>query len=175
MDSLVIRQATVADLPGLARLHVKTWNATYAPLLVKGPTENIRDAQWRQAFAKNDPDWFCFVVEDCRGGLIGFAQGGRSSHPEYAGELGKIYLLREYQGVGLGSRLIAAVARQFLNRGIDSMWLFGDARNPSSKVWTALGAVKTDDDPGTGNYGWRDLRALLARIDDHHSSPIQSS
>jgi hypothetical protein len=27
----------------------------------------------------------------------------------------------------------------------------------------ALGAVKTDDDPGNGNYGWRDLRPLAER------------
>ena len=42
------------------------------------------------------------------------------------------------------------------------MWLFGDARNPSVGAWLALGAVKTDDDPGNGNYGWRDLRRLAA-------------
>jgi GNAT superfamily N-acetyltransferase len=107
--------------------------------------------------------WFCFVVENRRGELIGFAQGNRSDHPEYAGELNKIYLLREYQGVGLGRRLIGVVAHRFLSEGVDSMWLFGDARNPSNKVWLALGAVKTDDDPGVGNYGWRDLRPLINR------------
>jgi hypothetical protein len=26
-----------------------------------------------------------------------------------------------------------------------------------------MGAVKTDDDPGNGNYGWRDLRDLAMR------------
>jgi hypothetical protein len=54
------------------------------------------------------------------------------------------------------------VATRFLDQGINSMWLFGDARNPSSGVWRALGAEKTDDDPGNGNYGWRDLRKLAA-------------
>jgi GNAT superfamily N-acetyltransferase len=161
LQSLVIREATVEDIPALSRLHVKTWNATYAPLLIKGPTEKVRETQWRQKFAKSDPVWFCFVVENRRGELIGFAQGNPSDHPEYAGELNKIYLLREYQGVGLGRRLIGVVAQRFLSEGVDSMWLFGDARNPSNKVWLALGAVKTDDDPGTGNYGWRDLRTLV--------------
>jgi GNAT superfamily N-acetyltransferase len=160
--ALVIRQATADDIPALSRLHVITWNATYAPLLMKGPSEKIRETQWRQKFAKNDPTWFCFVVENGSGELIGFAQGNRSDHPEYAGELNKIYLLREYQGVGLGRRLIGVVAQRFLSEGVDSMWLFGDARNPSNKVWLALGGVKTDEDSGTGNYGWRDLRALIA-------------
>ena len=163
VDSLVIRLATTDDIPALTRLHVKTWNATYAPLLIKGPSETIREAQWRQKFARDEATWFCYVVENRSGELIGFAQGNRSDHPEYAGELNKIYLLREYQGVGLGRRLVGVVAQRFLSQGIESMWLFGDARNPSNKAWLALGAIKTDSDPGTGNYGWRDLRTLVKR------------
>ena len=159
---LTIRDATVADVPALARLHVETWNATYAPLLVKGPGLQIRERQWRDAFAKDDGSWFCLVVERPDGRLVGFAKGNRSDHPHFAGELNKIYLLREYQRVGLGRLLLGHVARRFLSQGIGSMWLFGDARNPSSRAWAALGAEKTDDDPGNGNYGWRDLRELAA-------------
>ena len=111
---------------------------------------------------RNDGSWFCLVAERPDGELVGFAKGNKSDHPEFAGELNKIYLLREYQRVGLGRRLLGHVVRRFLSQGINSMWLFGDARNPSSGVWTALGAEKTDDDPGNGNYGWRDLRKLAA-------------
>jgi GNAT superfamily N-acetyltransferase len=162
--SLAIRAATVADVPLLARLHVTTWNATYGPLLMRGPRYEIRERQWREAFTKHDGDarWFCFVVERPGGGLVGFAQGSRSDHPQFAGELRKIYLLPEYQRLGLGRRLLGHVARHFLSHGISSMWLYGDARNPSSRAWTALGAEKTDNDPGNGNYGWRDLQSLAA-------------
>ncbi|HSA56112.1 MAG TPA: GNAT family N-acetyltransferase [Gemmatimonadaceae bacterium] len=163
MESLILREATAADIPALAQLHVTTWNATYAPMLMNGPPAHVREQQWRDAFAKQDGTWFCFVVENLRGELVGFAKGVRSDHPEYGGELSKIYLLREYQGMGLGKRLLGHVARRFLSQGITSMWLFGDARNPSAAVWRALGAIKTDADPGNGNYGWRDLRALAAR------------
>ena len=157
---LTIGDATAADVPALARLHVEAWNATYAPLLAKGPGPAVRERQWRETFAKEDGSWFCLVVERPDGRLVGFAKGQRSDHPEFAGELNKIYLLRGYQGVGLGRRLLGHVARRFLSQGVGSMWLFGDARNPSSRVWEALGAEKTDDDPGNGNYGWRDLRNL---------------
>ena len=163
--SFRIRDATPADLPALVRLHVDTWNATYAPLLMKGPSYEIRERQWRESFARNDPGWFCFVVERPNGDLLGFAQGNRSDHPEFAGELHKIYLLSEYQRLGLGRRLLGHVARRFLSQVITSMWLYGDARNPSCRAWTALGATKTDADPGIGNYGWRDLQAI-ARLPD---------
>ena len=166
LESLTIRDAVAADIPALAHLHVTTWNATYAPMGMKGPSVAIREWQWREAFAKRDGSWFCLVVERPDGELVGFAKGKRSDHPEYAGELNKIYLLREYQRIGLGRRLLGQVVRRFLSEGINSMWLFGDARNPSSRVWTALGAEKTDDDPGNGNYGWRDLRTLAALCEE---------
>ena len=88
--SLSIREATVEDLPALARLHVTTWNATYAPLLAQGPSQEIRERQWREQFSKRDDLWFCLVVERADGALVGFAQGERSDHPDYAGQLHKI-------------------------------------------------------------------------------------
>lgn len=163
LSSLVIREPTDADIPALAQLHVTTWNATYAPMLMNGPPVAVREYQWREAFATLDGSWFCFVVQNTRGELVGFAKGQKSEHPEYGGQLSKIYLLREYQRLGLGRRLIGHVARRFLTQGITAMWLCGDARNPSCNAWVALGAIKTDADPGSGNYGWRDLRVLAER------------
>lgn len=162
LTALTIRDATPSDLPALARLHVETWNATYAPLGMRGQPVEVREHQWREAFTRAEPGWFCLLVQRADGALVGFAQAARSDHPEYAGQLGKIYLRREYQRLGLGRRLLGHVARRFLAQGVPSMWLFGDARNPACRAWTALGAVKLDDDPGSGNYGWRDLHGLAA-------------
>jgi GNAT superfamily N-acetyltransferase len=159
-DALIIRDATADDIPALARLHVETWNATYAPFRIKGPSAELRERQWREKFANPAPAWFCIVVQRPDGALIGFAQGNASDHPEYAGELNKIYLRSDYQRLGIGRQLLGHVARRFLSFGITSMWLYGDARNPSSRAWVAMGATKTDDDPGNGNYGWRDLGAV---------------
>lgn len=160
LDELRIRQATEDDIPALSQLHVTTWNATYAPFGLRGPSAEVRERQWRDAFARADPDWFCLVVERADGALVGFAQANRSDNPAYSGELRKIHLLRDYQRLGLGRRLVGHVARRFLTRGISSMWLLGDARNPSSRAWRALGAERCDDDPGSGNYGWLDITPL---------------
>lgn len=160
LDDLRIREASEDDIPALARLHVTTWNATYAPFGARGPGVGVRQRQWEQAFATRDAAWMCLVIERPDGELVGFAQCNRSDNPDYAGELRRMHLLRDYQRLGLGRRLIGRVARRFLANGITSMWLSGDARNPSAKAWVALGAVKCDDDPGNGNYGWKDITAL---------------
>lgn len=160
LESLRIREAVPDDAPALARVHVASWNATYAPFGARGPSVEVRERQWREAFARADPDWFCLVVERPDGSLVGFAQANRSDDPDFDGELRKIHILRDYQRLGIGTRLVALVARRFLDRGITSMWLTGDPRNPSTAAWRALGAVKTDPAPGNGNYGWRSIHRL---------------
>jgi ribosomal protein S18 acetylase RimI-like enzyme len=164
--SLIIREATAADIPALADLHVRTWNATY-PNMEKKPTYEIRERQWRKSFEVTDGSWFCFVVEGQDGDLVGFAKGTPYQHhdlPDFAGELSKIYLLGEYHRQGLGRRLIGHVARRFLSQGVTSMLLFADADNPSCRFYEALGAERLLDkaDRFHGGYGWRDLRSLAA-------------
>ena len=159
VDALVIRSATVDDVPALARLHVQTWNATYAPMLAKGPSVAVRERQWRAWFAEADASRFCFVVARPDGALVGFARGYPGDHPRYAGELRTIHLLAPYQRLGFGSRLVGLAASRFVEQGIHSMWLSGDPRNPSRGAWLALGAHELDD-PGSGNFGWHDIRPL---------------
>ena len=161
--SLIIREATAADVPALADLHVRTFNETHGP----GPTYEIRERQWREAFQSADGSWFCFVVEGEAGKLVGFAKGKPYDHadlPGFAGELNKIYLLREYHRRGLGRRLLGHVARRFLEQGIASMLLFGDAQNPSNRFYEGLGAERLFAASGEfhGAYGWRDLHSLVA-------------
>jgi hypothetical protein len=59
MKTAIIREATAADVPALARLHVTTFNETHAPVLRNGPTYEVRDYQWRQAFQSADRSRFC--------------------------------------------------------------------------------------------------------------------
>jgi GNAT superfamily N-acetyltransferase len=164
VDAITIREATPSDIPALARLHVTTWNATHGAGPNR-PTYELRERQWREAFGAADRRWICFIVERSDGELLGFAKGVPYAHsdlPEFSGELNKIYLLLEYQRQGLGSRLIGLVARWFLERGITSMVLFGEARNPSCACWDALGGERLYSREGEfhGGYGWNDLRRL---------------
>ena len=164
LASLIIREVTPEDIPALAALHVKTWNETYW-LVRNPPTCGIRERQWRDQFKMTDGSWFCLVIENRKGELVGFAKGTAHHHddlPDYSGELSKIYLLREYQRLGLGRRLAGHVARRFMSQGINTMVLFGTPQNPSCAFYDALGGERLYARNGEfhGGYGWRDLRAL---------------
>jgi ribosomal protein S18 acetylase RimI-like enzyme len=160
-----IRDAAESDIPALAKLHVITWNACYQ---ANGPSAAIREAQWREQFARQDGSWFCLLVARANGELIGFAKGKRSDHPGFDAELNKIYLLPEYQRVGLGTRLLREVVQRFLDMGLTSMWLIGEADNPSTAFHEAMGGYNRPNDDGSMNYGnffWDDLKALARRLE----------
>ncbi len=162
--SFAIREASAADVPALAQLHVTTFIETHGG---RGPTFQTREWQWRETFAQTKPDWFCHVISREDGALIGFAKGvpHAGGVPGFAGELNKIYLLREYHRRGLGRRLIGHVSRRFLAQGIDSMLLFGDAQNPSNGFYEAMGAERLYAANGEfhGGYGWRNLHELVKK------------
>jgi hypothetical protein len=163
-ESFIIREATAADVPALARLHVATFVETHGG---PGPTYEVREWQWRDAFAKEDRNWFCFVIARRNGELIGFAKGMpyTGDLPGFYGELNKVYLLRAYHRLGLGRLIICCVTRRFLAQGIMSMLLFGDASNPSNGFYEAMGAEPLFAANGAfhGGYGWRDLSILAKR------------
>ena len=164
LESFTIREAIPQDIPALAALHVQAWKETYWNVR-NPPTYGIREQQWRAQFNVTDGSWFCFVVENRSGELVGFAKGKTYDHtdlPDYSGELNKIYLLREYQRLGLGRRLVGCIARRFLSQGISSMVLFGTPQNPSCAFHEALGGERLIAKNGEfhGGYGWRDLQKL---------------
>src|SRR3974390_1200648 len=100
-ESFLIRDATAADVSQLAELHVATFIETHGG---RGPTFQTREWQWREAFGQNNRDWFCYVIARGDGSLVGFAKGMpyTGDLPGFAGELNKIYLLREFHRRGLG-------------------------------------------------------------------------
>jgi ribosomal protein S18 acetylase RimI-like enzyme len=159
--SLRLREALETDIPALADLHVRTWNDAYAPIM-KGPPVAVREAQWREAFAKRDRSWFCVVAERPNGELVAFAKGVFRDNPDDAGELNKLYVQREYQRLGVGRRLVGVVVRRFLDRGVSTMTAYVDPRNPSCGFFERLGArwLRENGSVNFSWYVWNDLNAL---------------
>lgn len=56
------------------------------------------------------------------------------------------------------------VARRFLEQGMSSIVLFGEATSPSNGFYEAFGAERLYAPNGEfhGGYGWRDVETLLA-------------
>jgi L-amino acid N-acyltransferase YncA len=169
LDRFVIREARRDDASVLARVHVTTWNATHGGLLGRGPSYELRHGQWQTKLGTAPNRWFCYLAENPSGQVVGFATGQEYAEEESAfdARLEKIYLLADYQRVGLGRSLFTEVVRRHVREGRRAMLLFSQADNPSCAFFEALGGERLLAPTGAfhGGYGWRDLPALEARLE----------
>ena len=163
LDSFTFRDATEEDIPELGKLHAITWAETYN---AKDPNIELRQYQWRKAFAEeNDGSWFCILVVNKNNELVGFAKGKiykKDNSPGLHGDLNKIYLLSEYQRLGLGKKLFKLVVERFLGKGVNDMVLFGVPQNPSCSFHEAMGGERLYNEKGIfdGGYKWPDLKKI---------------
>lgn len=171
-----IRPAVVADLESMIRVHVDTWKSTYRGLVPDDRLDRMTyDSDRASGFGRwvRDPPpgqaTFVAVTPDAE--VVGFATCGptRPPDPEFAGELGAIYIAQSHQGRGTGTALVREVAHHFLNLGKVSLIAWVLERNPYRRFYDHLGgvAVRRRERAHAGGpptpeigYGWVDIRAL---------------
>lgn len=168
LSSFIIREAVAKDIEDLVTLHIQTWYETYSRSNHKLSRDYIY-RHWKEFFSRTNEGWFCFVIENTHTHqLIGFAKAkpyASGDLPDFAGELNKIYLLRSYQRLGFGAKLLGHVSRRFLSQGIHSMLLFGIPQNPSCGFHDAMGGKRlySANRKFDGGYGWQDLQKLAEK------------
>ena len=166
---ITIREAVLADAAGIARVHVESWRPNYPGIMPQAHLDALsvadREQTWQERLSSSDPSSFTFVAETEDGKIVGFTHGGRDHNgdPDYQAEIQTLYLLKSYQGQGLGRRLLQTAARRLHAEGFSSLFLWVSALNHSAcRFYEALGGVPvrtgqrtnqgiTYDDVG---YGW---------------------
>jgi ribosomal protein S18 acetylase RimI-like enzyme len=111
-----ITRATAADLPAIAELAGRIWRACYPGIISAEQIEYMLGRMYALATLREEisVQGVCFEQLWVNGTRAGFAAYGPTPDPEVL-KLHKLYLLPEWQGRGLGSRLLAhceAAARQ---------------------------------------------------------------
>lgn len=153
---LTFRDATAADAPVIARLHVAVWRRTYRDLApaaaVEALDETRRRARWSQLLAAADPERIVILAE-IDGALAGFAEAGRASAPEIGErwEIKHLYVDGGFARRGIGRALLGAAAARLAERdrrGVALGVVVGNA--PALAFYTALGGriVGRYADPG---------------------------
>jgi len=160
LGRFTIREATPADAPAIARLHVETFRETHGG----GPTLEIRLSQWTDILSKGDPNDFAFLVIDADQTAVGFTRGVVSDGREFHGVLNKIYLLRRVQKHGLGRAVLHVTIERFVKMGLRSMHLNGWAENPNNGFYEHFGGERLVSPDGEfhGGYVWNDLPRALS-------------
>jgi GNAT superfamily N-acetyltransferase len=170
-----VRPARVQDAPGIARVHVDSWRATYPGIVPDIVLARLnygdRERWWHNILSNPENTSVVFVAVDDAGKIIGFASGGSTQEPVsgYDAELYAIYLYGDAQGQGLGRRLVHSIAQTLADRGYKSMVVWVLADNPARGFYEWLGGTYvTEKEIMIGGekplqevaYGWPDVRAL---------------
>lgn len=168
-----IRAATLDDAPAIARARVAAWRTAYRGIVPDAHLESLCETEtaprWTEILAQRDV--FTFVAVDEAGDVVGFANGGpeRTGQFEFEGELYAIYLLAEYRGQGIGTRLFSTVAQTLNEAGTGGMMVWVLDANPYRRFYERMGGrlldtVRTIDIGGQpfaeAAYGWSDLGVI---------------
>ncbi|CAN5491192.1 hypothetical protein BH10PSE6_BH10PSE6_28550 [soil metagenome] len=178
-----IRRAAPADAQAIGRVHVETWQSTYAGILPDSMLVRMSDARqaawWTRSIGDAREARGIFVADDEEMGVVGFGSCGQVRDPpdglngteQRVGEVYTLYVESDFQNLGLGRRLLDAMFRQLRADGFDTAVLWMLARNSTRFFYEGLGGAlvghRIDKMGGEAveevAYAWRDLEAPLVR------------
>lgn len=139
---LVIRRARTLDAGALAQVQIDSWRESYQGIIPQSYLDGLsfqsHERQWRRTLGARG--WAFLAV--WQGQIVGLASGGRSrSHKDYDGELYVLYLLKAYQGRGIGRALFDATHFELARRGYRDMMITVLAKNPARGFYEHLGGT----------------------------------
>lgn len=170
-----IRPATSADASAIARVHVETWRSVYAGLIpdnvLARMTTERQVIAWGRQIGDGAPTSVLVAESDKE--VVGFIGIGhnRIGLAGFDGEVYTLYVLDDFQGRGLGARLLDAGFRALIDRRMNSAVIWVLAGNPSRFFYEAMGGQRVAErhEPLWGTvlheaaYGWPDLAAFASR------------
>lgn len=128
-----IRQANSADAAAVAEVHAESWDHAYRGIIPHKPLRDMitrRDSAWWQRIIDRSA---AVLVVDLGGKVVGYATMGknRTEQLKADGEIYELYVLPEYQGIGLGSKLFSAAVSMLKNHNLSSyvVWALEDNDN----------------------------------------------
>ncbi|MDP3968666.1 MAG: GNAT family N-acetyltransferase [Nocardioides sp.] len=133
-----VRDATPADAPGIAHVHVTTWQNAYRGVLPPTHLDTLsvplRTEFWATFLADVPQRSRLHVAEDPAGEVLGFAgtcpTRDEDCDPDTTGEVAAIYVVDEHWGDGTGTALLVAATEGLVGDGFTEATLWVLADNP---------------------------------------------
>jgi GNAT superfamily N-acetyltransferase len=166
----LIKKALLSDVADIARIHVLSWQQTYAGLVPQDYLDSLsissRKQMWEGIFQKQKTTENYLAYDNGEAaGFISFGKG-HDQGKEGWGEIYAVYLLKENWGKGIGYALFHKAKVSFLSQGINHIYLWVLASNEqainSYQKWGGVVDYKqTKDD----EIGGQKVREVLVRFD----------
>jgi GNAT superfamily N-acetyltransferase len=166
---MTIRDAATADIPRMAAMHVRSWQAAYRGMIPQDYLDALDPAaradRWTRILRELDPVRGGVLVAAGSGEVYGLAAFGPARDADansgQTGEVSAIYLAPEAWGRGYGRELMAAALARLAAAGFTEaiLWVL-DVNVRAQRFYlaagfTADGAEKIDDE---GTFQLHELR-----------------
>jgi 3-deoxy-manno-octulosonate cytidylyltransferase (CMP-KDO synthetase) len=166
---ITFREAKISDISQIARVHVESWQKSYAGIVPQKFLDDMTAEKRAKAFedgAAEKSFYGMFVAENWRKEIVGFADFGESQRrKEFDAELYAIYFAPEFQRKGIGAELFKLCQKEIIAGGASSMCLETLEKSPYRKFYEKLGGEIVGEDSRnfagiphkTLIYGWKNL------------------
>lgn len=172
MQELRIRDAVPFDADGIARVHVRSWQAAYRGLISDDILDDLsvseRAENWRRFIAEPLPTTLGHLVAERDDRIIGWCTFGTGRDEEMAadGEIYGIYADPEEWSSGVGHALLTEAVRRIADVGLHTVYLWVlDGNDRADRFYERHGfrtdgGVKLDERPGFTLSEHRRVRRL---------------
>ncbi|MBK17211.1 MAG: GCN5 family acetyltransferase [Rhodospirillaceae bacterium] len=172
---MIIRRARIEDASAIAQVHVETWRSAYAGMLADEFLLNLsaknHEARWWRHVLTGQTNSHCvYVADDVDAGVVGFCSGGRKrgNQTDCDAEIYALYVLDDFQGIGIGKSLFLELAKHLGNDGNESLLVWVLSQNPARFFYGSMGGkIIASRDGRVGGkrihefgYGWPKIETL---------------
>lgn len=122
MAHATISKATINDIAHIAKIHHTAWQAEFSNLLSRAAVEKMNYAFcksfWKRYFNKENAQTYIAKIDNHIAGFISIIKNNPSLSDLGAdSEIDKIYIAPEYQGQGIGSKLVKYILEILQKKG----------------------------------------------------------
>ncbi|GHE48814.1 hypothetical protein GCM10019059_04590 [Camelimonas fluminis] len=175
-----VRAAVPDDVQHVAEVHVQAYRETFRSMMPAEELERITvelsGSGWRRVLAESrETRGLSLQVAVCEGRIVGLGtccpqRSLQLQRMGYDGEIGTLYVLPAFHGLGAGRAIIQTLAMRLQRDGFRAMALWTLTRNLRARgFYERLGGVTLleREEPCAGGalvevaYGWNDVGALL--------------
>ncbi|MBU3202089.1 GNAT family N-acetyltransferase [Clostridium estertheticum] len=172
---MLVREYRKEDLHFVAKVHIDTWNYTYANIIskdyLKNRTYEGQARKWMDRLFNNaDTNEFMFVVENGNGEVVGFSSGSMNNkNCDFDSILYTLYVSKEYQKKGFGRLLVKTVASKLKDLGANNIVLWAFVENSACNFYEHLDGKRGEkrivniagDALVEVSYEWDDITSLV--------------
>ncbi|MGC1516077.1 MAG: GNAT family N-acetyltransferase [Maribacter sp.] len=175
---VLFKQGTVADVERIAALHAESWRQHYQDAFSTDFLEHkvVQDrlTVWKERLQHPKPDQYVLIAEE-NDSLLGFLCSYFNENSEHGTYLDNLHVKTEAKARGIGTRLMANLAEQILDRNENrGFYLWVLATNlPAIVFYERIGGERLEsveaNDIGDRTftktrYVWKDMKDFLKSV-----------